>query len=343
MSNYRSSNRPSIKRVQLPVGRKVPIVNIKSIQSVIKPSKSSSKPNIIRYKPVNKKLNQHSEYVVNVRISPPPPPIKSISIPSKSVVRFEQKHKKISVIKPHNSKYFIHNRRIINSKDSERLVRYKEAIDALHGVGNGRVLIIVACGPSILEIPLEKLKDNPKVDMMCINKPDMRVWPTKYWSFCDQSQYSRNKELWDNYKGMIINSSSVRSRHRNQIVIRNLSGVGFSRDLLKGYFVGRSSTYASLQVALWMNYSAIIVVGLDMCAVGNKMWHYGNNPDVTNNARGARFSKEAESYEYAANNLSTEDRKRIFIASNYNPFSFVEKFNKIDHRAVVDFCNKYKT
>jgi len=211
----------------------------------------------------------------------------------------------------------------------------KRRLQEVRGAGKGKVLIIIGNGPSILEIELAKLKSNPKIDMMSINKPDNRVWPTRHWLFCDGSQLKRNRDTWEQYGGTVFNTTAIESRS-NSIQIKNLGGEGFSRDLLKGFNVGRSSVYAAMQVALWLDYDHIYIVGVDMCAVridGKEMMHYyGINPDVRPEHRAKRFDNEAKFYNFASRNLSDPIRARFTFCSSYLKYEFADKFRKIDHK-----------
>lgn len=218
----------------------------------------------------------------------------------------------------------------------ENLEQYIQAIMRLKDIGLGRILIILANGPSINEVPVEKLNNVGNIDIMCINKPNQKVWPSKYWSFCDQSQYTRNENIWDMYSGTIITATAVRARHKRQVLIKNVSGTGFSRDLTKGYYIGRSSTYAGMQIALWMNYDKVYIFGCDMAAVNGQLHFYGQNPDVNNEHRVERFKQEGESFLWAGQNLTAEERQKFVFCSNYNKFKFLEYFQKLDHLTAVD-------
>lgn len=206
----------------------------------------------------------------------------------------------------------------------------------LKNIGIGRMLVILANGPSVNEIPVENLNGIDHVDIMCINKPNQKVWPSKFWSFCDQSQYQRNTGVWEAYAGTIITATAVRARHRRQTLIKNLNGTNFSRDLTKGYYIGRSSTYAGLQVAMWMNYDKVFIFGCDMAAVNGKLHFYGQNPDVRDDQRIERFKQEGESFMWAANNLTEAERERFVFCSNYNKFKFMDYFPKLDHLTAID-------
>jgi len=210
--------------------------------------------------------------------------------------------------------------------------RYREAIESLKGSGRGRILIIVACGPSILEADLPSLNKHPLIDIMSINKPDPRLHPTKFWVFCDQSQYLRNKDTFEGYSGTVINAWSVRARHSNQILIRNKSGRGFSKNLLQGYYIGRSTTFANMQVAFWMDYDKVYIFGCDMSQSDGQLHFYGRNPDVEPTIRVKRFQKEAEHYLAGAKQLTPQERLKFIFCSSYNKWPFLEFFPRLDHK-----------
>jgi len=213
-------------------------------------------------------------------------------------------------------------------------------IHELHNSCVGRMLVIIANGPSVLEVDTTKLLGNPRIDLMSINKPDMRIWPTKYWLFCDTSQLKRHRELWSNYNGCILNSTMISESRPGTVQIKNIPGKGFSLDLTKGFHIGRSSVYAAMQVALWLGYDKIYIFGIDMGSVsvnGQDMLHfYGVNPDVSPDNRAKRFKDEAKYYEDAVNKLPEEIRKRFYFCSSYNKFEFLDAFNRLGHREAIE-------
>ena len=207
---------------------------------------------------------------------------------------------------------------------------------AIQGLGRNKVLIIVGNGPSIAEAPLDELKNIPGIEIMSINRPDERLWPTTYWSFFDLSQMRRHEKLWDNYEGYIFNSTAIRRQKTKSIQFKNLIGQGWSRDLCKGLHIGRSSVYAAMQIAMWMQFSHVYIFGCDMNQHGidGKLHFYGTNPDVDPNIRAQRFKKESEFYVQAAEVLTEEERAKFTFATDYNPWDFVNKYNQVSHKSV---------
>lgn len=218
-------------------------------------------------------------------------------------------------------------------------------IHSLRGVGHGKLLAIFAPGPSILEAEIGKLQKISVVDTMTINKPDMRCWPTDYWVFCDRTQHKRNEEEFHKFPKTIINSTSIKVDHPRQIRITNLPGKGFSVDLVKGFFIGRSTTFSAMQIAGWMDYDKVFIFGCDMCRVvieqdGKRkslLHSYGVNPDVPEKVREKRFEREADFYDNAAKIMSERLRKKFYFCSEYNPWSFVDRFQRINQKEAVDY------
>jgi hypothetical protein len=240
---------------------------------------------------------------------------------------------------------FQRNIEAVRNKGQRQIIRNKTKIvkDAnfhkisdLRNCGLNRILVMIACGPSVSDIDFTPLIGDSNVDIMVINKPFKQVWPSKYWAFCDQSQYERNKDAFNKYNGTLINSSAVRATRPNQIRVTAKHGTGVSRNLTEGYVIGRSSVYANLQAAIWMNFNKIFVFGVDMCKVGDKLHHYGTNPDVPPSKRLERFKTEAQNYEIMAKALSDEIRSKIYFCSSHNPWKFVDKFNKWNHEDAVE-------
>lgn len=230
----------------------------------------------------------------------------------------------------------------ITKKKQPRYVTLDISTESLYNIakirnsGTNKILVIIGNGPSISEVNLEELK-SLDVDILSINYPDPRVWPTKYWAFFDTSQIRRHELLWNDYTGIIFNSTAIKKQKPNSMQFKNIPGKNFSFDLKEGLNIGRSSVYASMQIALWMNYKAIFIFGVDMnpAGINGKLHYYGTNPDVDPKVRIERFKKEADFYTVAAEKMSQDTRKRFYFCSDYNNWPFVDLYNKINHRIAI--------
>jgi len=211
-------------------------------------------------------------------------------------------------------------------------------VQSIRNVGRGKVLAIIGNGPSISEAKLEKLKNRANLDTLSINKPDERLWPTTHWAFFDGSQIRRHEALWTTYTGTIFNSTAIKKQKQKSMQFKNIGGQGFSRDASKGVHIGRSSVFASMQIALWMNYEHIYIFGCDMNPEGlnGKLHFYGDNPDVEPGIRKNRFKDEVKHYNIAVDILNPEERKKYTFCTEYNPWDFVKEFGQMSHKDAVE-------
>lgn len=275
---------------------------------------------------------------------------------SKSVNLQQIKQVKQAVAKPtaEKTKQLVQNAAVSNKNILKKKAASKKAdvkyvtqdisleslnkIKAIRNIGTGKTLIIVGNGPSILEAELNKLKNQPNIHTLSINRPDERIWPTTYWSFFDNSQMRRHESIWSSYDGTIFNSTAIKKQKPKSMAFKNIGGRGFSKDASKGINIGRSSVYASMQIALWMNYDKIFIFGCDMNPDGldGKLHFYGTNPDVDPNIRKSRFKDEAEHYMHAASLLTSEEKQRFIFCTDHNPWDFVKEFGHISHKEAVN-------
>lgn len=264
--------------------------------------------------------------------------------------KIQQKSKQSELAIPKNKQVKNKKDLILNKKNkssANKLAHDKifseqaEKLESLKNIGIGRILVIIACGPSIKQIDWQNLKSLKNVDIMSINKPDVRLWPTKFWFFCDKSQYNRNTELFNNYNGTVMNPYAIKQDKRNQILFKTRNGQGFSKNVNAGINIGRSSTYASLQMAYYMNYDFVFIFGCDMSIPKEgPSHHYGENPDVDREVRKKRFAKEAESFQFAASNLSLQERNKIIFCSPVNKWPFVRSFKSMEPKEAIEAISK---
>lgn len=229
-------------------------------------------------------------------------------------------------------------------RQQRELAKQREAILSLRNRGVGRLLVVVACGPSIMEAELPRLMHHPLIDTLSINTPDPRIFPTTYWAFADDEVYDRDPELVRSYQGILLNAwGVVRNRPEmarpNQVLMTYQDAVQtpFSRNMLRGVVLGCSTTFANLQVAFWMNYDRVFVFGCDMCKPPSaEGLHFHSRHEMEPGERLKRFEIEAGFFQGGADELSRAERRKIVFCSAYNPWPFMRSFQQLDHRRAVD-------
>ena len=195
--------------------------------------------------------------------------------------------------------------------------------------GKGKILCIVGNGPS------HKLADLPqllgKVDFLCVNKPDERIYPPEYWVIFDKDQIDANRDKWDDYQGFKIGLGNTVSRYKCSII----GGLGFATDISTGLYMGFSSVYASMQIGIYMGYEKVYIFGCDMGKVDNKLYAWGSNPFVKDEERLKRFENEAKSYQWAVENLPQDIKNRLVFCSQFNHFPFVKLFPNMTYEDAI--------
>jgi len=302
----------------------IQVPSVKTVKTVKTPQQARSQKHLVSVSKVIKRFN--SDHKNDQIITKP----KGILI-SRAVKQHKQPLIKYS------------SARDLTESQKTKLLKHKDAYI-------GKTLIIVGNGPSVAEINLSKFKNHDLIDVMSINTPVNYIWPTKHWLFCDQSQFKRYKDLWSEYSGTIINTIAIKHERHNTIYVKDIKGTGFSRDVLTGVHIGRSSVFVGMQIGLWMGYDHIYIFGCDMSSIiidGRELVHFymsdknigmsnGVNPDVNPNNRVKRFDDEAKHYHYASNVLPIELREKFTFCSSYNTYEFVNKFNRLDHKVAVE-------
>jgi len=207
-----------------------------------------------------------------------------------------------------------------------------EKVKALKGSAQGRYLVILGNGPSLEQVDTNRLAQYDNIKLCTINVPDKRCWPTPYWAFYDRSQYHRHKELYKGFAGTVFNSTGIKEGNVGSIKFKHNPGLGWSRDISRGVYVGMSSVYATLQIAVYMQFNRIYVVGCDMSESMDlgKTHFYGINPDVKPEERKKRFVKEANWYDRMTEVLKEDEKQKIvFCSKGVNKWPFMSHFTTV--------------
>ena len=293
-----------------------------TIKIVIQPSKSkvASLQQVKQIK-IRSDKSAKSTKSTKIQAKPPKPPANAAVSRKKAANRTLRKRTQVT--------------HITKNVSAESIAR----INSLRQTGSGKLLIIIGNGPSVEEAEFNKFRGISNIHTMSVNKPDIRLWPTTHWCFFDGSQIRRHEDFWTTYEGNIFNSTAIKKSKSNSLQIKNLSGKGFSRDLAKGLYIGRSSVFAAMQIAMWLAYEHVYIFGCDMNPEGlnGKLHFYGVNPDVEPEIRKSRFESEANHYDHAATILTPEERKKFtFCSLGINPWPFIHEFNTLDHKTAAD-------
>jgi sugar phosphate isomerase/epimerase len=92
-----------------------------------------------------------------------------------------------------------------------------------------------------------------------------------------------------------------------------------------------------MQIALWMAYKHVYILGVDMNpSITGQLHFYGTNPDVDPDTRRKRFKEEARWYDKCAEILTEDEKHKFTFCSAYNPWDFVKKFDNIHHKDAID-------
>lgn len=137
--------------------------------------------------------------------------------------------------------------------------------------------VILASGPSVGGLDLSNLMPN---QVIAINRAwslyPMHRWFVSRALFSPQvirpniiSLYKTHFNLFD-FVPFLGEYTNFPRGH----VIPTLGREGFSFDLEKGWYPGYSSAYCALQVAVYLGFKKIYLLGCDCCEIGNSVHFY---------------------------------------------------------------------
>jgi KDO transferase-3 len=85
--------------------------------------------------------------------------------------------------------------------------------------------------------------------------------------------------------------------------------VGFSRDIRKGVFTGQTIAFSALQVAVWLGYTRIFILGMDLGGTGDRVRFYESGEK----AAPMRLDRDYESYIQPAFEVASKLRSALGI------------------------------
>lgn len=183
-----------------------------------------------------------------------------------------------------HARYEDYNRRK-SERDFDRryAIRDTKRITKLRMMKNGKRCFIIGNGPSLRIEDLEKIRDEDSFAVNSIYKIfDKTSWRPKYYVSQDKEVVERVKgdidKILENCDQAFLNSSVlanfdkkklcdklhfifINTRDRDEL--SNGKNPLFSEDVTEQIFEGNTVTYACIQLAVYMGYSEIYILGVD--------------------------------------------------------------------------------
>lgn len=186
-------------------------------------------------------------------------------------------------------------------------------IEAYKDLHKGKRLFILASGPTLSTHDLSLLD---RRITMGLNRSVLVYPDTYYHCVMDQRLFDLYSELLEKTRQIF----TVEGRPHG-IKMKNLSAEGFSWDLEKGIYTGYTIAYVALQLAVYMGFSEVFYLGLDLQHQGRQTHFFGRDENTVNH-EDTEFPKMLKLLTSAANilkahpirvyNCSTETTLRCF-------------------------------
>lgn len=130
------------------------------------------------------------------------------------------------------------------------------SVHELKGVHAGKRLFILASGPSLATLDLTRLKHRL---VMGLNRSFL-VYPDTHYN-CTMDQ-----RLFDLYPTELSKTRQIFTLEGRPLglPLRLLGSEGFSLDLATGIYSGYTVAYFAMQVALYLGFSELVYLGLDL-------------------------------------------------------------------------------
>jgi len=174
-------------------------------------------------------------------------------------------------------------------------------INAFHNLHRGERLFILASGPSLNQLPLKRLAGRT---VMGLNRSALAYPDTAYHCAMDRWLFHQLPDLLRRCGHLF----TVRGRPFG-VPLRLLDkddpavgSDGFSFDLTRGIYSGWTVAYFGLQVAVWMGFTEIVFLGLDL-RHGPTTHFFGDDRPQSNAERPEIFAHMRRNFEAAAERL----------------------------------------
>lgn len=172
---------------------------------------------------------------------------------------------------------------------------YKNSkLEKFKNIYAGKRCFIIGNGPSLTYQDLQKLY-NEKEICFGVNRIyfayEYTDWRPDYYVACDYfiikkdtriiQQLNTNKFIRHLYNENLFDGQKDIYEYRG--LVESKSGVGFSDDIVKGVCIGRTVVYDAIQIAAYMGFSEIYLLGVDMSenmVAEAEGAHFYKSPDI---------------------------------------------------------------
>ncbi len=189
---------------------------------------------------------------------------------------------------------------------------------AFKDIHQGKRLFILASGPSLSKVDFEPLRRRM---VMGLNRSALLFPDTHYHCTMDQRLFDEHPDVLRQTRYLF----TLKGRPWGT-PLSLLGSEGFSWDLEQGIYSGYTVSYFALQVAVYMGFSEIFYLGLDLRHESGKTHFFGND-FYSRNHEQTEFPHMRKMLNYGARVLEGHNVK-VF---NCSPLSDLECFPKVSY------------
>lgn len=193
-----------------------------------------------------------------------------------------------------------------------------ERIEDFENIHQGRNVFILASGPSLGQIDLESLKRRIVIGL---NRSSLIYPDTHYHCTMDERLFNEYQELLEKSRYMFTFPERPFG-----IPIKLLGSEGFCFDLARGIYSGYTVSYFALQLAVYMGFTKIFYLGLDLKHTEGQTHFFGRDWVSTNHEQ-TEFPKMIRMLQFAAQRLAGSDVQ----VYNCSPVSTLACFERVSY------------
>lgn len=198
-----------------------------------------------------------------------------------------------------------------------------ERIEDFKDIHHGRNVFILASGPSLGRIDLEPLKRRIVIGL---NRSSLIYPDTHYHCTMDERLFNEYEELLKKSRYMF-----TFPQRPFGIPIKLLGSEGFSCDLAHGIYSGYTVSYFTLQLAVYMGFTNIFYLGLDLKHAEGQTHFFGSDWVSTNHEQ-TEFPKMIRMLHFAAQRLAPTDVQ----VYNCSPISTLQCFERVSYEWALE-------